>query len=115
MIVAINKIDLPTANPDRVKQELAASGVIVEEYGGSVPCVEVSARQKINIDGLLEMILLVADLEDLKANPNAVALGTIIEAELDKNRGPVATVLIQNGHYDQKITCWSDRSPVRLR
>ncbi len=97
MIVAINKIDLPTANPDRVKQELAASGVIVEEYGGSVPCVEVSARQKINIDGLLEMILLVADLEDLKANPNAVALGTIIEAELDKNRGPVATVLIQNG------------------
>lgn len=97
MIVAINKIDLPTANPDRVKQELAACGVIVEEYGGSVPCVEVSARQKINIDGLLEMILLVADMEDLKANPNGVALGTIIEAELDKNRGPVATVLIQNG------------------
>ncbi len=97
MIVAINKIDLPTANPDRVKQELAAIDVLVEEYGGSIPCVEVSARQKINIDGLLEMILLVADLEDLKANPNGVVLGTIIEAELDKNRGPVATVLIQNG------------------
>lgn len=97
MIVAINKIDLPTANPDRVKQELAAHEVVVEEYGGNVPCVEVSARQKINIDGLLEMILLVADLEDLKANPNTSAVGTIIEAELDKTRGPVATVLIQNG------------------
>lgn len=97
MIVAINKIDLPTANPDRVKQELAANEVVVEEYGGNVPSVEVSARQKINIDGLLEMILLVADLEDLKANPDALAVGTIIEAELDKNRGSVATVLIQNG------------------
>lgn len=97
MIVAINKIDLPAANPDRVKQQLTASDVIVEDYGGAVPCVEVSARQKINIDGLLEMILLVADLEDLKANPDAPAVGTIVEAELDKNRGSVATVLVQNG------------------
>lgn len=97
MIVAVNKIDLPTANPDRIKQQLAASDVIVEEYGGTVPCVEVSARQKINIDGLLEMILLVADLEDLKANPNTWAVGSIVEAELDPHRGPVATVLIQNG------------------
>ncbi|MCS6800280.1 MAG: translation initiation factor IF-2, partial [Myxococcota bacterium] len=85
------------ANPDRIKQQLAAIDVIVEEYGGNVPCVHVSARQKINIDGLLEMILLVADLEDLRANPNAPAVGTIIEAKLDKSRGPVATVLIQNG------------------
>jgi translation initiation factor IF-2 len=97
LIVAINKIDLATANPDRIKQQLAANEVIVEDYGGNTPCVEVSARQHINIDGLLEMILLVADLEDFKANPNAMAVGTIIEAELDKNRGPVATVLIQNG------------------
>ncbi|MFP4436099.1 MAG: translation initiation factor IF-2 [Chloroflexaceae bacterium] len=97
MIVAINKIDLAAANPDRVKQELAMNEVVIEEYGGNVPCVEVSARQKINIDGLLEIILLVADLEDLKANPDAQAVGTIIEAELDKNRGPVATVLVQNG------------------
>ncbi len=97
MIVAINKIDLAAANADRVKQELAMNEVIIEEYGGNVPCVEVSARQKINIDGLLEIILLVADLEDLKANPDAQAVGTIIEAELDKNRGPVATVLVQNG------------------
>ena len=97
LIVAINKIDLPTANPGRIKEQLAAADVIVEEYGGDVPSVEVSARSKINIDGLLEMILLVADLQDLKANPNAPAVGTIIEAELDKNRGSVATVLIQNG------------------
>jgi translation initiation factor IF-2 len=97
MIVAINKIDLPTANPDRIKQQLAGADVIVEDYGGSVPSVEVSARAKINIDGLLEMILLVADLEDLKANPDTRAVGTIIEAELDKSRGSVATVLIQNG------------------
>ena len=97
MIVAINKIDLPSANPGRIKEQLAATEVIVEEYGGDVPSVEVSARSKINIDGLLEMILLVADLQDLKANPNAPAVGTIVEAELDKSRGPVATVLIQNG------------------
>ncbi len=101
MIVAINKIDLPSSNPDRVKQELAANDVIVEEYGGNVPSVEVSARQKINIDNLLEMILLVADLEDLQANPNTTAIGSIIEAELDKNRGSVATVLIQNGTLRQ--------------
>lgn len=97
MLVAINKIDLPTANVDRVKQQLLANDVILEEFGGNVPCVEVSARQKINIDGLLEMILLLADMEDLRANPRAPAVGTIVEAEMDKNRGPVATVLIQNG------------------
>lgn len=97
LIVAINKIDLPAANPGRIKEQLAAVGVIVEDFGGDVPSVEVSARSKINIEGLLEMILLVADLQDLKANPSAHAVGTIIEAELDKNRGSVATVLIQNG------------------
>ncbi|MBX0326202.1 translation initiation factor IF-2 [Oscillochloris sp. ZM17-4] len=97
MIVAVNKIDLPTANPDRIRQQLAANDVILESYGGNVPSVEVSAKSKLNIEGLLEMILLVSDLEDFKANPDAPAVGTIIEAELDKNRGPVATVLIQNG------------------
>ena len=97
MIVAINKIDSPNANPDRVRQQLANAGVIVEQFGGDVPSVEVSAKMKINIDGLLEMILLVADLQEFKANPNAPAVGTIVEAEMDRSRGPVATVLIQNG------------------
>jgi translation initiation factor IF-2 len=97
MIVAINKIDLAGANVDRVKQQLLSNGVVLEEYGGNVPSVEVSARQKINIDGLLEMILLVADLEDLRSNPHTQAVGTIVEAEMDKNRGTVATALIQNG------------------
>jgi translation initiation factor IF-2 len=97
LIVAINKIDIEGANPDKVKQQLAANEVVIEEYGGEVPCVEVSARQRINIDGLLEMILLVADMEDLKANPAASAVGTIVEAEMDKTRGSTATVLIQNG------------------
>ncbi|GIV97119.1 MAG: translation initiation factor IF-2 [Herpetosiphonaceae bacterium] len=101
MIVAINKIDVPGANPDRVRQQLAAVGVTVERWGGDVPDVEVSAKQKLNIDGLLEMILLVADLQELKANPNSTAIGTIVEAELDKNRGPVATVLVQNGTLRQ--------------
>jgi translation initiation factor IF-2 len=97
MIVAINKIDAPGANPDRVRQELAAAGVVVEQWGGDVPSVEVSAKQKTNIDGLLELILLVADIEEVKANPNTSALGTIVEAEKDRNRGTLATVLVQNG------------------
>jgi len=97
LIVAINKIDSPNANPDRVRQQLAGVGVIVEQFGGDVPSVEVSAKMKINIDGLLEMILLVADLQEFKANPNAPAVGTIVEAEMDRARGPIATALIQNG------------------
>ncbi|HEU5423590.1 MAG TPA: translation initiation factor IF-2 [Nitrolancea sp.] len=97
IIVAINKIDLPAANPDRVKQQLSDIGVIPEEYGGEVPFVEVSAREKLGIDDLLEMILLVADLMELKANPRQPAIGVIIEAKIDRNRGPVATALIQSG------------------
>ena len=97
IIVAINKIDKPNANPDRVKQELADQGLLVEDWGGDVISVEVSAKQKTNIDTLLEMILLVAEMEELRANPNKRAVGTVIEAELDKGRGPVATVLVQNG------------------
>jgi translation initiation factor IF-2 len=97
MIVAINKIDSLSANPDRVRQQLANANVIVEQFGGDVPSVEVSAKMKTNIDGLLEMILLVADLQEFKANPNAQAVGTIVEAEMDRSRGPIATLLIQNG------------------
>jgi translation initiation factor IF-2 len=97
MIVAINKIDSQSANPDRVRQQLANANVIVEQFGGDVPSVEVSAKMKINIDGLLEMILLVADLQEFKANPSAQAVGTIVEAEMDRSRGPIATALIQNG------------------
>nr|WP_294086219.1 translation initiation factor IF-2 [Sphaerobacter sp.] len=97
LIVALNKIDLPAANPDRVKQQLAEVGVIPEEYGGDVPVVEISAKERLGIDDLLEMILLVADLQELKANPNKPAIGVIIEAKVDRNRGPVATALIQSG------------------
>ncbi|SHG93666.1 translation initiation factor IF-2 [Tepidibacter thalassicus] len=97
IIVAINKIDKPDANPDRVKQELAEQGLLVEDWGGDVISVPVSALKKQNIDTLLEMILLVAEMEELKANPDKKAVGTVIEAQLDKGRGPVATVLVQNG------------------
>ncbi len=97
LIVAINKIDKPSANPDKVKQELSEQGLLVEDWGGDVIAVPVSARQKTGIDTLLEMILLVSEMEELKANPNKRAVGTVIEAELDKGRGPVATVLVQGG------------------
>jgi len=97
MIVAINKIDKPEANPALVKQQLAQAGVVVEEFGGDVPCVEVSAKMKLHIDDLLDMILLVAEMQELKANPNKPARGTIIEAELDRSRGPIATVLVKEG------------------
>ena len=97
LIVAINKIDKPSANPDKVKQELSEQGLLVEDWGGDVIAVPVSARQKTGIDTLLEMILLVAEMEELKANPDKRALGTVVEAELDKGRGPVATVLVQGG------------------
>jgi translation initiation factor IF-2 len=97
MIVAINKIDKPDANPDRVKQELADNKVLVEEFGGDVIAVPVSAKQKTGLDDLMEMILLVADLQDLKANPNRPAIGTIIESKVAKGRGNVATVLVQTG------------------
>jgi len=97
MIVAVNKIDLEAANPDRVKQQLSEIDVMPEEWGGDVPFVEVSARENLGLDDLLEVILLVADVHELKANPNQLASGTVIEAKVDKNRGPVATVLIQSG------------------
>jgi translation initiation factor IF-2 len=97
IVIALNKIDKPDANPDRVKTELSEAGVIVEEYGGDTPLVAVSAKARTGLDELLEMILLVADLQELKANPKRAAIGTIVEAELDKGRGPVATAIIQTG------------------
>jgi translation initiation factor IF-2 len=97
IIIALNKIDKPDANPDRVKNGLAEAGVVVEEYGGDVPMVAVSAKARLGLDELLEMINLVADLQELKANPKRPAIGTIVEAELDKGRGPVATALVQTG------------------
>jgi translation initiation factor IF-2 len=97
VIVAINKIDLPQANPDRVKQQLADLGLVPEEWGGDTITVPVSARQGTGLDTLLEMILLVAELRDLRATPERPAKATVIEARLDKGRGPVATVLVQDG------------------
>jgi translation initiation factor IF-2 len=97
IIVAINKIDKPNANPERVKRELTELELMPEEWGGKTVTVEVSARQKTNIDLLLEMILLVSDIGELKANPKRSATGTVLESKLDKGRGPVATVLVQDG------------------
>ncbi len=97
IVVAINKIDRPDANPDRVKQQLAENGLIAEDYGGDIPTVEVSARERLGIEELLEVILLVADLQELKANPNRPAAGVVIESRVDRTRGVVATVLIQTG------------------
>jgi translation initiation factor IF-2 len=97
IIIALNKIDKPDANPDRVKNELSEAGVIVEEYGGDTPMVPVSAKTGVGLDALIEMILLVAELQELKANPKRDAVGTIVEAQLDRGRGPVATALVQTG------------------
>jgi translation initiation factor IF-2 len=97
IIVAINKIDKPEAQAERVKRQLADNGLMAEEWGGDTVTVEVSAKQRKNLDLLLEMILLVADLQGLKANPKRLASGTVLEAKLDRGRGPVATVLVQNG------------------
>ncbi|MDP9728886.1 translation initiation factor IF-2 [Alicyclobacillus tengchongensis] len=97
IMVAINKIDKPDANPDRIKQELTQYGLVSEEWGGDTIFVNISALKKEGLDDLLEMVLLVADMQDLKANPEGRPRGTVIEAKLDKGRGPVATVLVQNG------------------
>ena len=100
IVVAVNKIDLPGANPDKVKQELAEYGLVSEDWGGDTIFVPISAKKKINIDNLLEMVLLVADMKELKANPNKQAKGVVIEAKLDKSKGPVATMLVQRGTLD---------------
>ena len=97
MIVAINKVDKQDANVDRTMKGLADHGILPEEWGGDTICVPISAKQNQNIDKLLEMVLLVADMQDLKANPNRNAIGTVIESRLDKGKGPVASILVQNG------------------
>ncbi len=97
IIIALNKIDKPDANPDRVKTELAESNVVIEDYGGDVPLVAVSARTGAGLQDLLDMVLLVADLGDYKADPARRAVGTVIEAQRDKGRGPIATVIVQTG------------------
>lgn len=115
IIVAINKIDRPGANPDHVKQQLAEHELIPEDWGGDTIMVPVSAHQKTGISDLLEMILLVAEMQELKANPNLPAHGTIIEAQLDKGRGPVATVLVQRGtlHIGDTIIAGTAYGKVR--
>ena len=97
IIVAINKMDKPTANPDRVKEQLTQHEILPEEWGGDVPCIPISALTGEGIQELLEMVMLVADMKELKANPDRAAKGTVIEARLDKGRGPIATILVQNG------------------
>lgn len=115
MLVAINKIDKPGAQPERIKQQLSDRGLLAEDWGGDTVMVPVSAKAKQNLDLLLEMILLVADLQDLKANPSRPALATVLEAKLDKGRGPVATVLVRNGtlRAGDFFICGSNFSKVR--
>ena len=115
IIVAINKIDKPDAQPERIKQQLADRGLLAEDWGGDVVMVPVSAKAKTNLDLLLEMILLVADMLDLKANPDRPAVGNVLEANLDRGRGPVATVLVRNGtlHVGDYFICGSVFGKVR--
>ena len=97
IVIALNKIDKPDADPSRVKTELTEAGIVIEEYGGDVPLVAVSAKSRHGLDELIEMILLVADLQELRADPDRAAIGTIVEAQMDKSRGAVATALVQTG------------------
>ena len=115
IIVAINKIDVPGANPEKVKQELMKYELVPEEWGGNTVFVEISAKQHINIDQLLEMVLLVSDLQDLKANPKKQAKGVVIEARLDKSKGPIASVLVQRGTLDVGDTIVVGTSIGRIR
>lgn len=115
IIVAINKIDLPGANVEKIKQELMEYELVPEEWGGDTIYVPISAKKKINIDNLLEMVLLVADMKELKANPNKQAKGTVIEARLDKSKGPIASTLVQRGTLDEGDTIVVGKSIGRIR
>ncbi|MFC1956959.1 translation initiation factor IF-2, partial [Chloroflexota bacterium] len=97
IVVAINKIDKPAANPDAVKQQLADAGLLAEEWGGDVVCISISAKEKTGIPELLENLLLVADMEELRADPARPAAGVVIEAKMDKTKGSLATILVQEG------------------
>jgi translation initiation factor IF-2 len=115
IVVAINKVDKPEAQPERVKRQLSDRGLMPEEWGGDTVMVEVSARTKKNLDRLLEMILLVGDMRELKASPEAMASGTVLESRVDKGRGPVATVLVQSGtlHVGDVFICGAVYGKVR--
>ena len=115
IIVAVNKIDLPGANVEKIKQELMEYELVPEEWGGDTIYVPISAKKKINIDNLLEMVLLVADMKELKANPNKQAKGTVIEARLDKAKGPIASMLVQRGTLDEGDTIVVGKSIGRIR
>ena len=115
IIVAINKIDKPGANPDRVKQELTEHGILVEDWGGDVISVPVSAKSGEGIMNLLEMVLLQAEVMELKANPNRLAMGSVIEARLDKNKGPVATLLVTNGTLKTGMSIVAGTCAGRIR
>lgn len=115
IIVAINKMDKPTANPDKVKQELTERGLVCEEWGGDVICVPVSAKTGEGIDELLEMVNLTADVLELKANPDRLAKGVVIEARIDKGRGPIATVLVQSGTLHTGDTIIAGTAVGRVR
>ncbi|MGN0550296.1 MAG: translation initiation factor IF-2 [Acutalibacteraceae bacterium] len=115
VIVAINKMDKPGANPDQVKQQLTEHELVPEEWGGDTPCIPVSAKTKQGLDELLEMVLLVADMKELKANPDRAAKGTVIEARLDKGRGPIATMLVQNGTLNIGDTIVAGTAVGRVR
>lgn len=115
VIVAINKMDKPGANPDRIMQQLTEHGLVPEEWGGETICVPVSAKTHMGIDSLLESILLVAEMGELKANPNRAAKGVVIEARLDKSRGPIATLLVQNGTLNSGDIIVAGTSVGRVR
>ena len=115
IIVAINKMDKPTANPDRIKQQLTEHELIPEEWGGDTVIVPISAKTGMGLDDLLEMVILTAEVQELKANPNRRAKGTVIEARLDKNRGPIATLLVQNGTLNQGDIVIAGTSVGRVR
>ncbi len=126
MIIAINKMDKPTANPENIKKQLAEMNILVEEWGGKYQCQEISAKKGTNVDELLEKILLEAEILDLKANPNKIASGSVIEASLDKGRGYVSTLMVQNGtlnigdfvvagQYYGKVKALSNERGVRIK
>ena len=115
IIVAINKMDKPTANPDKIKEQLTKYDLIPEEWGGETVIVPISAKTGMGLDDLLEMVILTAEVQELKANPNRRAKGTVIEARLDKNRGPIATLLVQNGTLNQGDIVIAGTSVGRVR
>ena len=115
LIVAINKMDKPTANPDKIKEQLTKYDLIPEEWGGETVICPISAKTGQGLDELLEMVLLTAEVQELKANPNRRAKGTVIEARLDKARGPVATLLVQNGTLNQGDIVIAGTSVGRVR